>query len=193
MTFLKGDKKPSSLINKWAIPATAIILTLAVAGKIFMYASSPATPAAPKQASEPAALFKANIQLPSSWKVIERNGVVTTWGSSETDDRVSVAAVEASATPLPSIVSGVRKQAILTDKRAEVTPLKELSIPRDVYPKNTAFEFAINAIGPQKQPVYIRQVWHRDIRSNMDIVATWTSADNSWLINPSTTLPSVDM
>ena len=140
----------------------------------------------------PTARFEpAAVTLPARWRITDRSDGVTTWRDPQSDDAVSVAAVESAAAPLASIVAEVARQARTAGPQTQVEAPRQLPSAsgsrRDVV---LALELRTNVEGRE---LHVRQIWRRDARAGRDVVATWTSSDDAWSVDPSTTVPTLDL
>ena len=122
---------------------------------------------------------------------MDRSDGVTTWRTSDGDDSVSVAAVEAAATPLAAIVADVARQARAAGVETKVAAPRQLPPVRGPR-QDTVMELSLQT-RVDGRTLYVRQVWRRDSRAGHDVVATWTSSDDAWDVDPATTVPTLEL
>ncbi len=132
----------------------------------------------------------ARIDVPSSWRTLARADDRITWGSADRAHTVTLASTEASTEPLPVIAREVVRQSsdvLPAGSEASDPVLLDLAgrAPRGDAAVLVRFEVRDGA----DDPVEVVQVWRRDARAGVDLVATWTSADGTWPASPRERLP----
>lgn len=172
-----------------AWPLVALALLVLVVGWRFAgpgdATDEPAHPAAPLAER---AFGEARLDVPREWITLDRSPEHVTWGDPARRHTVTLAHVEASALPLPAVV------AAMTDQSGEALPGARLvDEPRqlDVPGRHAGGDSAMLARFHVKgdPPLEVAQVWRRDGRAGIDLVATWTSADGTWVVRPRDAIP----
>lgn len=135
----------------------------------------------------------ARIDLPRDWVSLEHAADHATWGAADRSSTVTVAQVESTAAPLPAVVAAVAADAsaVLPGARVAGRPV-ELDVGYEA-PRDDAamlIRFVVEADG--SGPLHVEQVWRRDTRAGVDVVATWTSADGHWPRSPRRSIPRAD-
>ncbi|MCW2956180.1 MAG: hypothetical protein JWO69_1049 [Thermoleophilia bacterium] len=131
----------------------------------------------------------AGITLPRGWVVLDRARDHVTWGSSDRSHTVTLAATEASVLPLPGVVAAVARDAprSLPGSRVVGAPTQvELDGRTARGDAAFALELEVDSAGAA---LHLLQVWRRDARAERDLVATWTSNDGRWPIDPLRSVP----
>lgn len=132
----------------------------------------------------------ATVAVPAGWTRVGRRDGVTTWRDADSGDAVSVAAVEAAAAPLAAIVADVARRAATAPATTVRTPRQIAA--RDANPRDVVMVLDLQT-RVEGRELYVRQVWKRDRRAGRDVVATWTSSDQTWAVDPETTVPALDL
>jgi len=130
------------------------------------------------------------VRVPAGWKRLAGDERFVTWGSSDRVHTVTLAATDASVLPLVGVVAAVARDAErqLPGARAVsgVTPLELAGRhPR----RDSAVVVNFQVEDPGNPALDARQVWRRDSRSGRDLVATWTSRDGRWPVDPGRAVP----
>jgi hypothetical protein len=129
------------------------------------------------------------LEVPRSWVVLDRSTDHVTWGEPDRAHTVTLASTAASTLPLPGVV------AALVERSADELPGAEVvDTPRAIDLRERAARgdsamltrFRVNNAGTSLDIV---QVWRRDSRAELDVVATWTSADGEWPASPRSSIP----
>ena len=126
------------------------------------------------------------VMAPRSWRSLARGRDFATWGTAGRSHTVTLAATEASVLPLAGIVRGVAREAAtaLPGAAANGEP-RAVPLPEDAGRADTAMRADFRIQDAAGRTLYIAQVWRRDVRAGHDLVATWTSIDGRWPVNPS--------
>jgi hypothetical protein len=113
-----------------------------------------------------------------------------TWGSADRRHTVTLAHVEASILPLAGVVDTVVRESAraLPGARLVGRPVM-LDIEAPAPRRDAAMLVRFRLEEHDATPLEVAQVWRRDSRNGVDIVATWTSADGSWPVPPRRGIP----
>jgi len=132
----------------------------------------------------------ARLEVPRSWQTLDRSGERVTWGASDRSHTVTLASTEASSVPLPTIAREVVAQS--SDSLPEASTAGD-PVAIDLQgraPKGDSAVLVPFEVGDGTHPpIQVVQVWRRDSRAGVDLVATWTSADGTWPASPRELLP----
>lgn len=136
--------------------------------------------------SELAAVGGATLRLPADWRRLAGGEGFEVWGEAGRRHTVTLGTVPAAPQELALVVAqaaaGMRRQ--FPGQQAP-TLLTLSGRDRDVQ------GIALDVESRGHRPVYVRQMWLRDRRARVDAIATWTSADGRWPVDPTTHLPAV--
>lgn len=143
----------------------------------------------PDMRLESRGLGPARLDVPSGWMVLERGPEHVTWGTARRSHTVTLASTEASVLPLPGVVG-----VVVRESARELPAAKLLGSPRALAladaPRGDAAMLARFLVREQgRGALHVAQVWRRDARAGLDLVATWTSADGSWPVEPAAGVP----
>lgn len=148
-----------------------------------------ATPVEDAQTA-PRSFGDARLDVPRSWRTLSRSNERITWGAASRSHTVTLASTEASSVALPTIVREVVAQSTESLPGASVA-----SEPVDIdlgdrAPRGDSAVLVRFEVGDGSHPpIHVVQVWRRDARAGIDLVATWTSADGTWPASPRELLP----
>lgn len=150
----------------------------------------PERPTAEEVRVAPRSFGDAQLDVPRTWRTLDRSAERITWGAANRSHTVTLASTEASSVALPAIVRDVVAQS------AESLPgASSASAPIDIdlgdrAPRgDSAVLVRFTVSDGSHEPIHVVQVWRRDARAEIDVVATWTSADGSWPASPRELLP----
>lgn len=197
-----GGRRPRRAIVpallRWPIGLLLMLLVLAA----WRYGDSRAgADAAPSTAAAAGAVATslrssgaASVPVPREWVTLDRGEAHVTWGTPDRRHTVTLASTEASLLPLPGVV------AELVEQSAQQLPDAELlDAPRPIeleqpHPRGDSAMLArFRVAHPQGDGrLDVVQVWRRDARAGLDVVATWTSADGSWPLSPRRAIPQAE-
>ncbi len=150
--------------------------------------STPAADTATKTASR--SFGDAKLEVPRTWRTLGRSAERITWGAPDRSHTVTLASTEASSVALPTIVREVVAQSADSLPGASIA-----SDPVDIdlgdrAPRGDSAALVTFEVGDGTHPpIHVVQVWRRDARAGVDLVATWTSADGTWPASPRELLP----
>ena len=178
----------SRLYGAW--PLVLLCLLVAAAGWRVLHddAQRPASER-PGLASVERRVGEARLDVPRDWVVLDRAADHVTWGEPDRMHTVTLASTEASVLPLPGVV------AALATRSAEELPGAELVEPPSVLdldglaPRDDSAMLASFRVADAGARLEIAQVWRRDTRAGLDVVATWTSGDGRWPVSPRDAIP----
>ena len=177
---------------RWPI---ALLLLLALLGAWRTGGDEPGarvagpTPAPSTGASTRRSVGPARLQLPRSWREVERTGARATWEAPDGVHAVTLAHAEAAAVPLIAVVRQVARDAGTSVAGARVVEGPTLVEPEVAMPRDDSvvlLRLRVDRGGGDLLDVV--QAWRRDSRAGFDVVATWTSGDGSWPVDPRTTI-----
>lgn len=138
----------------------------------------------------PRSFGDAKLDVPRTWQTLGRSQERITWGAANRSHTVTLASTEASSVALPTIVREVVAQSAESLPGASVA-----SDPVDIElgdraPRGDSAVLVRFEVGDGRHaPIHVVQVWRRDVRAGIDLVATWTSADGTWPASPRELLP----
>lgn len=147
-------------------------------------------PAADEVQTAPRSFGDARLDVPRTWQTLGRSAERITWGAPDRSHTVTLASTEASSVALPTIVREVVAQSTDSLPGASVA-----SDPVDIdlgerAPRGDSAALVTFEVGDGSHPpIHVVQVWRRDARAGVDLVATWTSADGTWPASPRELLP----
>ncbi|MCB0879504.1 MAG: hypothetical protein KDC46_11080 [Thermoleophilia bacterium] len=173
----------------WPTMALALLVTLAIwrSGSDGQVAASvaPTLPLATRS------LGSVRLAVPKQWRVLDRSGEDRiTWGEPQRGHVVTLASTEASAAPLVSIVRDVARESESAMDGVSVTGGPTIIEPGVRMPReDSVVQLRLRAETPEG-PVDVVQSWRRDSRAGLDIVATWTSTDGRWPVDPRDAIPT---
>lgn len=138
----------------------------------------------------PRSFGDAKLDVPESWQTLGRSAERITWGTADRAHTVTLTSTEASSVALPTIVREVVAQSTdsLPSARVASDPVDiELG---DRAPRGDSAALVTFEVGDGTHaPIHVVQVWRRDARAGIDLVATWTSVDGTWPASPRELLP----
>lgn len=147
-------------------------------------------PPAEETRTAPRSFGSAKLDVPRTWRTLGRSAERITWGAASRSHTVTLASTEASSVALPTIVREVVAQSADSLPGASVA-----SEPVDIdlgdrAPRGDSAVLVRFEVGDGSHPpIHVVQVWRRDARAGIDLVATWTSADGTWPASPRELLP----
>ncbi len=132
----------------------------------------------------------AKLEVPRSWRTLDRSADRVTWGAANRTHTVTLASTEASSVPLPTIVREVVAQSLdsLPVARVASDPV-DIDLGERAPRDDSAVLVRFDVDDGTHRPIQAVQVWRRDVRAGIDIVATWTSADGTWPASPRELVP----
>ena len=132
------------------------------------------------------------LRVPSAWVTLQRRRDSVTWGTPTRSHAVTLAATEAAPIPLLIVARDVARQAGETMPGTRIVNGPTQLEDADLASRGDALvvtEFEVEAHA-QARRLQVMQTWRRDAHSGHDIVATWTSSDGHWPIDPRSQLPT---
>jgi hypothetical protein len=128
------------------------------------------------------------LSVPRGWTTLARDGDRITWGAPDRSHVVTLSATEASSLPLMAVVGDVADE--LAASGVEVVDGPTLVDPGEPLPRGDSFVLVRLRTSTDHGQVDVVQAWRRDSRASADVVATWTSTDGRWPVDPRTAVPS---
>jgi hypothetical protein len=178
----------------WPFALLALLLTLALLRAFEASGErshATATPHSPTLVERRAGDLR--IALPREWVTLEHDDTHVTFGETDRMHTVTLGSTEASSLPLPGVV-----RAMLEQTTRELPGARAVEEPLAIDPgahaaRGDAAMLARFRVGSE-QPggLELAQVWRRDSRAGLDLVATWTSADGAWPVSPRESIPRAD-
>lgn len=131
----------------------------------------------------------ARVEVPREWVALDRGPDHVTWGEPDRAHTVTLASIESSTLPLPGIVAATvaRTTDELPGVRSSTSPR---AIDLEDAPRGDGAMLASFRVRGDDEPLEVVQVWRRDTRAGRDVLATWTSADGRWPVEPRDAIPS---
>lgn len=190
-----GRSRAGSALTHW--PIGLLLLLVLLAG--WRVASSrdqagAAATTAGTSTTEQRTFGAARLQVPREWITLERREGHVTWGSSDRRHTVTLASTEAGLLPLPAVVGELVEQSAQQLPGARLTE-RPRSIPLAApHPRDDAAMLARFRVEDPSggDALHVAQVWRRDARAGLDLVATWTSRDGRWPVSPRSAVPQVE-
>lgn len=184
---------PARRVDPGTVAWPVGLLVLLVALAAWRVGDDPAPPTAeePNAVQVGARSFgDARLDVPTSWRTLARADDRITWGSADRAHTVTLASTEASSEPLPVIAREVVRQSgdVLPSGSAASEPVL-LDLAGRAPRGDAAVLVRFTVRDGTDAPVEVVQVWRRDARAGVDLVATWTSADGTWPASPREQLP----
>ena len=147
------------------------------------------------RAGEPASTVSrsagdASIDVPRGWVALDKGRDHVTWGTADRTHTVTLAQTEASVLPLPGVVAAVTAEAAATLPGARVMdgPVAVQLDTRAARGDSAMLsQFVITR--DDGASLKVAQMWRRDARAGLDLVATWTSSDGHWPLPPRSAIP----
>jgi hypothetical protein len=138
----------------------------------------------------------ARLDVPTTWITLDRTAEHATWGTADRRHTVTLARTESSGASLPGVVSGSVAASTRALPGADLVGMPvaiDLTDAARPGPGDSAMlvRFRVRAQG-REGALLVEQVWRRDARAGMDVVATWTSADGAWPVSPRSAIPRSD-
>ncbi len=128
------------------------------------------------------------LSVPPGWTTLARTEDRITWGAPDRTHVVTLSATEAASLPLIAVVQGVVGE--LEREGVRVIEHPALVEPAERLPRGDAYVIAHLRTDTEHGPVDVVQAWRRDSRAGADVVATWTSADGRWPVDPRAAVPA---
>jgi len=131
-----------------------------------------------------------SVRTPAAWVRLAGARGFITWGAADRSHTVTIASTEASVLPLAGVVREVTREASRTLPGARSvggpTPVRlEGPVPHG----DSAILARFDVRGKDRPTLHVVQVWRRDSRGERDLVATWTSLDGKWPVDPARAAP----
>lgn len=128
------------------------------------------------------------LTLPVSWGMLEQGDEHASWGTPDRSHTVTVASTAASAAPLSAVVHDIASDAsdTLPGARLDGAP-RDLALQRA--PRGDSAVLLPMVVASGGRQLHVVQVWRRDSRSGQDLVATWSSTDGDWPVDPAREVP----
>lgn len=133
------------------------------------------------------------IDLPRQWVTLERGASYVTFGEPDRMHTVTIGSTEASALALPGVVRAMLERT--TDQLPGARPVeapRSIDLGQRAARGDSAMLARFRVGSGGSGSLEITQVWRRDSRAGLDLVATWTSADGTWPVSPRDAMPSAD-
>lgn len=181
--------RPARTSRRGAWPLALLALLLAAVAWRATHREDARTEVAPTTTAIERRIGDARLEVPRDWVVLDRANDHVTWGEPDRMHTVTLTSTEASTLPLPGVV------AALADRSARELPGAELVEPPrmlelvDPAPRDDTAMLARFRVGDGASRLDIAQVWRRDSRAGIDLVATWTSGDGRWPVSPRSVIP----
>jgi hypothetical protein len=157
--------------------------------------TDPATPAATGADGAPPTSARAfgNLRLPvpRSWQELERTEGQVTWGTPGRTHTVTLAATQATSEPLVAVVREVARQSTRELPNAVLAAGPTIIDAGAGAARGDAVVAVEFRVEQATRSVRIVQVWRRDSRTSTDAVATWSTSDATWQVEPRTNLPTI--
>ncbi|MCW2926695.1 MAG: hypothetical protein JWM86_663 [Thermoleophilia bacterium] len=130
------------------------------------------------------------LRVPTGWVTLDRTADHVTWGEAGRLHTVTLASTEASILPLPGVVAAVSRESAsaLPGASPEGRP-QVVDLPGPAGRDDSAVAAGFRVADDSGGELRVAQVWRRDARAGLDIVATWTSADGQWPLPAQSRIP----
>lgn len=168
------------------------LVLLLVALGTWRVVDDPREHATPTEAAPtaPRSFGDAKLDVPRSWQTLGRTPERITWGAANRTHTVTLASTESSSVALPTIVREVVAQSVESLPGASIASDPVDIDLGDTAPRDDSAVLVRFEVGDGSHaPIHVVQVWRRDARAGVDLVATWTSADGTWPASPREHLP----
>lgn len=176
-----------------AWPVGLLLLLVSIGAWQADAGDAPRSAAARTAELSPRAFGGLRLEVPRTWVTLERADEHVTWGAAGRDHLVTLSSTEAAADPLLAVVHALARESVQSIPDARVVAGPTVVEPVGGLPRGDAFvvvELELAADG--NAPLRVVQAWRRDARAGIDVVATWTSSDGRWPVDPRTSVPRVD-
>jgi hypothetical protein len=130
------------------------------------------------------------LDVPRTWTTLERTEDRITWGTSERTHTVTLAGTEAASAPLLAVVREVVRQSVDALPGTRVIDGPTLATAAEPMPRGDSAVVVQFEVDEGSRRLRIIQAWRRDARAGRDLVATWTSGDGTWPVDPRVAVPS---
>ncbi len=130
----------------------------------------------------------ASIELPRTWREVERSGDRATWQSPDSRHSVTLAHAEAAPVPLVAVVRAVARESGTSIAGTRVVDGPTIVDPDARLRRGDAVVLLRLRVERGDESLEVVQAWRRDARAGIDVVATWTSSDGAWPVDPRTTI-----
>lgn len=193
-TNTRGEPHRMRLMDaRTAAWPVGLVLLLVALGTWQADAGAPA-PTAQAEAGrlESRAFGSLRLEVPRSWRTLERTDTHVTWGAADRRHLVTLASTEAAPDPLLSVVRELARESLRSIAGAQVVA-GPTRLESDVLRRGDAFVLVELQVDDEAgRPLRVVQAWRRDSRAGIDVVATWTSRDGSWPADPRRIVPRTD-
>jgi hypothetical protein len=187
----RQSSEPARSRIRGAWPLLLLGLLLALVGWRASHGDDTGTPARMRggAAGVERRIGDARLEVPRGWVELDRADDHATWGEPDRMHTVTLASTEASTLPLPGIVAALarRSEAELPGARL-VEPPRAIDLVEPA-PRDDSAMLARFRVDDGPSRLDVAQVWRRDTRAGLDVVATWTSGDGRWPISPRAAIP----
>jgi hypothetical protein len=147
------------------------------------------TTAPPPEPVAPRAFGELRLDVPRAWRTLDRTSDHVTWGAADRSHTVTLASTEASTLPLSAVVREVARQSSQSVPGTRVVEGPTLLELGDRAPRDDAAALVRLEVVESGRRLDVVQVWRRDSRAGVDVVATWASTDGAWPLSPRDALP----
>lgn len=134
----------------------------------------------------------ARVRIPSDWQPLAAIDGTETWGSRDHAHTVTVGTTESSILPVAGVVATVVREATTQSGDTHADGAPEALELHDAPAGDSAMlvRFRVDD-APGDEALRVTQVWRRDARAGLDVVATWTSRDGTWPVRPAAEVPQL--
>lgn len=151
--------------------------------------SSAAAAAAPVVAAR--AFGDLRLDVPREWTTLDRGDGRITWGTAGRTHTVTLASTEAATLPLATVVRAVARESITALPSTRLVDGPTTVDPPEPMRRGDSLVIARFEVVEGARTLQVVQAWRRDARASRDVVATWTSTDGTWPVEPRDAVPSV--
>ncbi|MCW2950061.1 MAG: hypothetical protein JWN41_1074 [Thermoleophilia bacterium] len=132
----------------------------------------------------------ARIELPARWRTISRAKEHATWGDAAGAHAVTLGSTESGEGSLAQIARQLVNSVAEIAHGARVVGEPELLDLPHGGRSDAAMLIRFEVPTSASTRTRLIQVWSREQRSRQDVVATWTSTDGHWPVDPTRHLPT---
>jgi len=178
--------------TRTALLVALLLITLVAASwRLGHGPGGPHTPRKPDAWAE-RSVADATLELPREWRPLARERAHATWGDADRSHTVTLAALDVEEAALATIV---RDLAASVEQLAPGARLVGAPEAHDVErggrgDSAMVLRLEVPATVDDATPTQVVQVWRRDTRAGRDVVATYTSSDGTWPVDPTERLPA---
>ena len=177
------------LLRTQALPILAVMLVIAAIGWRVGHSRDARVSPRPTPRTTTHAIGGAVVDAPATWRSLDRTLEHATWGDVDHSHTVTLGSMAQGEGSLAGVVHAIARDASTVAPGAAVVGAPQLLDLSHGGRGDAAMLLRLEVPTRGSRPLQVAQVWRRDARAQLDVVATWTSSDGRWPVDPARSLP----